>query len=493
MVRQRFRTGFSRSIESRWAFAIRLAIAVAALHPVIVGRGQPRLFLLLALVLPGALFLMDAPFRRRQLGTARGLWAGLRADVPEWRRWWAGFVFVGAPVGLIYLLHPYGHIDSGDTWAVVPTAASVVREGNAEIREFVPLAPREYSSTDKELPYGAIEMPHGVYSRYPAGMTLYAVPFVGIAYLAGADLDDPKTIDALDRSAAAGVAVLLGLLFFRTALHLTDPPAALAATWLLAVGSGVYSTISQTLWQHGGVMIGFLLLLNGEYDPRLRQSRWGLALQGFAVGTMFACRLSSGVLVAAFGLWLLGRDPRRALKFGLAAAVGLLPWILFYQFDYGTPLGPAQSQMAAGGWRTDLLEPLAGVLFSPGRGLFVYQSWVALALWGLWLGRRSDRTWMLAASAVLHILLISGWTCWWGGSAWGSRLLCETLPLFALLCLQPIKAILKWKWGRAIAVVGIALAAVPHTAGIWCFGLSANWKLEEEPTMWSPPAWEALL
>ena len=85
-------------------------------------------------------------------------------------------------------------------------------------------------------------------------------------------------------------------------------------------------------------------------------------------------------LVAAFGLWLLGRDPRRALKFGLAAAVGLLPWMLFYLLAYGTPLGPAQSQMAAGGWRTDLLEPLAGVLFSPGRGLFVYQPWVALAL-----------------------------------------------------------------------------------------------------------------
>ena len=127
-------------------------------------------------------------------------------------------------------------------------------------------------------------------------------------------------------------------------------------------------------------MIGFLLLLNVECHPRLRHSRWGLAVQGFAVGTMFACRLSSGLLVAAFGLWLLGRDPRRALKFGLAAAVGLLPWMLFYLLAYGTPLGPAQSQMAAGGWRTDLLEPLAGVLFSPGRGLFVYQPWVALAL-----------------------------------------------------------------------------------------------------------------
>ena len=63
------------------------------------------------------------------------------------------------------------------------------------------------------------------------------------------------------------------------------------------------------------------------------------------------------------------------------------------------------------------------------------------------------------AAIALHVCLVMCWRVWWGGYAWGSRLLVEVVPLCGLLCVPTIAF-----WGRSRA--GRAIIAALGVAGI---------------------------
>lgn len=481
---------FARAVAHPLAFWGRVAVAAYAFRELFGARGQPRLLLGLATAIPLALLLVDGPFRRRQRSALSELWADLARPSAEWRKWWAGAVFVALPAAIVYLWHPYYHIDSGDTWAAMPTAVSVLRDGNVEIGEFVPLAPASYRSPHpvfEGLPYGTVRVNGRVYSRYPVGMSAFAVPTAALALACGADVDSEPVLAALERLASATVAALVLVLFFRLAVQLAPPRTAVLAAWLLALGSALNSTIGQSLWQHGGVATGALAILVAELVPWFRSRRWPVAGQGAAVGLMYACRLSSGWVVLVLGLGVLVRSPRRGFALGLAGAFGVLPWVAFYQSVYGTPFGPSQSQMSAGEWRWAVLDPLLGVLMSPSRGLLVYQPWAVLAAFGLAARGRSVWAWVLAVTAAGHTLLVASWACWWGGACWGSRLLAEVQPLLLLLAL-PAVTWLRRSWaGWTVLVALFAWSATIHLLGVWMPRLHLIWDQERGATMWRTP------
>ena len=137
-----FRARLATATAHPVAFWARVAIAAYAAYQLFGVRAQPRLLLLLAAFIPLVLLLIEPQFRRRQLAAARGLWADLSRPAPEWRSWLAGVVFLAAPAAVHFFGTHYYRIDSGDTWAAFPTAASIVREGNvpalAKLRRSAP-------------------------------------------------------------------------------------------------------------------------------------------------------------------------------------------------------------------------------------------------------------------------------------------------------------------------------------------------------------------
>lgn len=481
---------FSRAVAHPLAFWGRVAVAGFALAGVFGVRGQPRLFLVAALAIPLGLLLVDGPYRRRQRAALAGLWADLSRESAEWRKWWAGAVFVALPAAVVYLWHPYSHIDSGDTWAAMPTALSVLRDGNVEVGEFVELAPASYRTPHpmfEGLPYGTVRVNGRVYSRYPVGMTAFALPTAALARACGANVASESGLSALDRVAAVTVATLVLVLVFRLAVRLAPPRTAVLAAWLLALGSAVNTTIAQSLWQHGGVAAGALAILVAELVPWFRERRWPVAVQGAAVGLMYACRLSSGWLVVALGVGILIRSPRRGVVAAVAGAVGVLPWAVFYSVVYGTPFGPQHVQMNAGEWRWNLLDPLLGVLVSPSRGLLVYQPWVVLSVIGLAVRWRDSWAWVLAVAAAGHTLLVASWNCWWGGACWGSRLLAEVQPLLLLLALPALTRLRRsWAGWAVIAAVFLWATAI-HMLGVWHPGMHFAWDADNGVLLWLVP------
>jgi hypothetical protein len=492
--------------ESTRFHAIDWLMAVVVLTDVAVCARAPACYAICAFIPPTLLVLFLAiskTYRQRWRGRLRGL----RADVRGYATgrggipWAAALVLVAVPTALLDLSNGVT-AGSTDTFPVIPTAISVVTEHDWQLDEFCHVGSYLTPKGADHLPYFLQRTKAGIVSNYPAGIVPFALPIVALSRVVGAELGDSKVHFRLEKLGAVTVAGLSSGLFFLIALRLARPSAAAATTALLAVASGMFSTVGQGLWQHDGVIFWSLVALFVEFHHAgAERPTWGAGtwIQGVACGLMPTCRLTAISFLVPFGLWLLLRVPRRALAIGVVAILVYLPWGLLYEGLYGNFFGPSLRFMDASRWNDELAAPLAGVLFSPSHGLLVYQPWSLLAALGLipavrrraaslapGLGPPGWVRFCLAAIA-LHVVLIAAWGCWWGAYCWGSRLVVEVVPLCALLCLGPITALSTCARGRSL-VLGLALLGVlMHVPGV--YGKARGWYFAADPHTYKERLW----
>jgi hypothetical protein len=384
---------------------------------------------------------------------------------------------------------------------VIPTAVSLLREGNWDLREFDQPGIRSYlRESDGRFHYCFQEIGGQIVSSYPSGMVPFALAVVAPAHLCGADLDSPRTLQYLEKVTAALVASLGLGLFFLTASRLGSAAAAAVVTLFLATGSGMFTTVGLGTWQHGSVIIWLLLALLVEFSSHGQPDRWGLLIQGFALGQMLACRPTAGLLVALFGLWALIRCPARGVLLGLISLAALVPWIAFYELVYQSLLGPAtvNTSISAGLWSFFRTWPMLGTLISPGRGLFVYQPWAILAVASLFTWPRlrahtnltgGPRGWVAFAgiTSVLHVVLVSAWRDWPGGYTWGSRLSTDILPLLGLLAVPTTAMLLKSRVGKGLLLTLLVLGLAVHLPCILWDAHRWNWVQPRDYWSWTNP------
>ena len=94
-----------------------------------------------------------------------------------------------------------------------------------------------------------------------------------------------------------------------------------------------------------------------------------------------------------------------------------------------------------------------GLLFSPGKGLFVYAPFLAAVPYGVWQFWREQRRVFIFIGALVgfHVLVFSAWYYWWGGTNWAARFLVPALPYLVLLCAPLVKLVLDPHKGAAVA------------------------------------------
>jgi hypothetical protein len=483
-----------------WVGFLQAAAAVLALVPCFRGHGRTVYWLLLSVALPALRLALSFAYRGAVRAWLAARWRELenyRADgATPWR---AVLVFVVAPAAAL-LLACDPSIQSGDSQPVMLEAVSLVRHGRCELSEYVGCYKGSTYSPDGQLPYFLRAEGGGVYSAYPSGMVVFAVPVAATARTLGANLDSTRVRDRLEKWTAGWVACACLALFFLLALHRVGPAPAWVMTALLAGGSVMYSTVGQALWQHGGVILGSLAALLLEFRQARRPASASALLQGAACALMVACRLSASLFVLPFAAWVLLRSPRRAAWLTVAAAAAYAPWAAMYWSIYSTPLGPSSGQMAADNFSTDLLRSLLGVLVSPGRGLLVYQPWLLLGAAALVPAVRrrfpdhergpAPAGWRLFCAAVIaaHLALVSSWWCWWGGYCWGSRLVADVVPLCALLVLRPLAALWSTATGRRLVVAVGLLAVLMHVPAVYLH--SIQWNLVLGDPQNPAPLWD---
>ncbi len=371
------------------------------------------------------------------------------------------------------------HVWTGDTMPLVPTVVRMATHGERELSAFLPGAGLyRWEVCGPGRPYFTREVPGrpGIYSTYPAGMEAFVWPTVLVLHACGLDLMNDDLHLQIEKWTASLLAGASLALFYLLALHFGSPAGALAVTWLLATGSVFASTLGMLVWQQGGIVFWMLLALVVEFRTNGKPGWKGLALQALACGWILACRPSAVTFLVPFGMWVLAQDRRRGLLLPLLALVAYLPWAAIYWSIYRNPFGPSMGFL---GENWTIGEHLPGVLFSPGRGLFVFQPVLLLAfLYPLVKSEESPRApggWVACLFGVvaLHLLLIGSWPIWWGGFCYGSRLVAEVVPLLALFAVRPAGRLLARHYGwiplAIVAAIGLAIhvPCLYHDAWLW--------------------------
>ena len=450
-------------------------------------------------------------------GTIRGK---ARADEPAQRhRDLRTSLLLGLVCLLVYNAN-LRSISSGDTYPARYLPFGIWRYGSLLLD---PIA--STTAQGRPNPYWIVKGRGGhAISLYPVVLPVLVAPL----YLPAVGYLDARgwTELRLDRTArvmekltasllAASSAALLYLLLRRRA----KPRDALLLTVAFAFGTTTWVISSQALWQHGLaelLMVGTLLLLTGPYTP----SR-ALAA-GLLCGLIAANRPPDAILAAALGLYgLWWARPRDRIVHTLpAAAPAAAPPVAWS----GTPGRPETGRPAASGWigllllaagaalplglvlaynlvvagsiaggyglpgkvtffQHPLLAGIAGQLFSPTRGLFVFSPFLLFLLFlplrlregpGVSGARARTRgltlTRTLGIAVALQVLLYAK-TDWRLGFSWGPRALTDLLPLL-LWMLPPVVAALGAAGRIVFALLCCAAIAIQAVGAFWYTGTS---------------------
>jgi hypothetical protein len=372
----------------------------------------------------------------------------------------------------IYLASPI--VDSSDSHFVLPTALNIVRHGDADIDR--------YNRQFPDAPW-AVWQSHGrSWNVYPIGVPLLAAPLVfaadriaaicGINLEAAATQKAPLVLELVFASLITAAAAALLFYYIRRRLPLGK---SLLLAGLFALGTSAYSSASRGLWQHGPSM----LLLAGAiliYDRLPEWGARGAGLLGIIVGYSYAVRPANVAAIAGFAVLLALTAWRRLGPYLCGTALGVAPLFGFHLMAYGA-WSSYYYRMTQGSLLSLSVpfRPLAAILVSPSRGLFVFSPFLLFLFVRcrpsfLRRYRPSPLEILLAVLSVGWCIGVARWFMWWGGGSYGPRLLCDLLP-FATVLLIPVVKELSLTGGRTAKLwtvlffVAGALSIAVHARG----------------------------
>jgi Dolichyl-phosphate-mannose-protein mannosyltransferase len=326
------------------------------------------------------------------------------------------FVFAG------YMLMYSRAFDIGaDEGTVLAVTESIAKYGHAGI---------DQANNVQYIHPAAIGRDSQRYSKYGLGQSLAALPLyaIGLAVPALGLVDVALLLNPLVGALSAVVLLLAALELgasSRRALILALIYAFCTFAWVYA--KNFYGEALEAL--------GFAVACWGMAILLTRRQARGAVLAGAGIGLAMLVRTTAAIAapVLLFVIWHYVTEARR-WRLVLAAAVpiataafivGLYNWVRF-----GNPLN--------GGYGNETLTVWPwvgawGMLFAPGRSLFIYAPVMIVAVPGLWWLRQPQglRAWLVGTTLAM-LLLHGAWWSWWGAWAWGPRYLVAILPVLSL-------------------------------------------------------------
>ncbi|MBN1977762.1 MAG: glycosyltransferase family 39 protein [Anaerolineae bacterium] len=379
---------------------------------------------------------------------------------------------VGLFLLLIYLLLTSLRIGSGDGETIYQATRSFVEGRGFAIPppspDAVVLDPFGEPIPPEKLrgggPYGAWGSDGRYYAQYGVGQSLLAVPF----YLLG------RGIHRLTGWGTEGFVT-------RAAVMLLNPVA-------LAGAGGVLYCLARRLGYGGGAAVGVALvaglatplLVYGETffsEPlvalALLVAVWAaLAGSEGAASAWINCGAALGVAVLvkpvaavaapAFLVFAALRKEGRWRAVTLLAsplALALAGVGCYNVARFGSPFDTGYRTAA---WGVPPWVGLAGLLWSPGKGLLWYCPPVLLGLAGFvpLMRRRPRAMILLGGVAGLYLLVHSVYNHWHGSGAWGPRLILPILPLLILPAAEWFQRSPHRAWGRLALALIVVLGFV---------------------------------
>ena len=351
---------------------------------------------------------------------------------------------------------------------------------------------QEFFTKNWRSPYFVAEVNGRLVSRYPIAPAILALPFYGVPlgtdwlFNPGRDwLVFPWSVFYPAKFAAAFITVLAVVMFFFCACELTDVRTSAAITFAFGIGTSVWSTASQALWQQTPSLlfqlIGIWFLLRGR-----RKGANAIAPGALFFSVATVTRANDGFAALLFTLYVL-IEYRSAIWRWLGWAIPPALLAMIYNAIYnGSPFvfGYQEGFTQTMAWLR--VDGIIGLFLSPSRGLFIYSPFLVFAIYGAWLARREWARLFYFCAAINFVLsayILSMFQNWDGGWGYGSRLLVDVLPYIAFL-LIPVLPRLHGAargafWGTAI------YAAIAQAFGLWDYGARWQWHWDN----WTYDVW----
>lgn len=298
----------------------------------------------------------------------------------------------------------------------------------------------------------------GAFSNRPVGLIALAyLAFLPVPLFTDNFVGAPATLVALLTTAAASLIVA------RLTEITISRKAGTFVYLALGFGSATWPISSSQLWPHGPDQLWLALIM------------WGVArdrpfLAGFASAVAVVTRPPLAVIPAVVALLLVWHH-RRATSVSLALVAGTgLGTLLVLGYNraifgvaslsggYGDLVGASSSYRTASGYITNL----AGTLFDPLHGLFIWSAWLIACLLGLRAAWSQANEWMraFAVAGIAYLLVHTALNRYWGGLAFNYRYGIEPLTVA-----MPLLAV---AWGLArdrfrvlrLAIIGTLIFAV---------------------------------
>lgn len=287
----------------------------------------------------------------------------------------------------------------------------------------------------------------------------------------------PALMAVLTASLLVAIAVVLA---FFAARHRVSRPRAVLLALGLGLGTGFWSTASQTLWQTETAVFGLsLAVLATAATDRRMSGREALAVGiGLALAGATRPQLAPAVACLLAAAWMRSR-PVHAAAATAIVGTSMAVLVAFNLRWFGHPLGAlpllqeVNAQVHATGASFGLsLEGFAGLLVSPNRGLLIFSPVVLVALAGLPRaaaeGYRSPLFWC-ALALVTQYLLYGSYAVWWGGHTYGPRYLVDVLPAAVPLAAAAMAAHRHRAPARIAGAAALAWSVTVAATGAVCF------------------------
>jgi hypothetical protein len=309
-----------------------------------------------------------------------------------------------------------------------------------------------------------------VYSPFGIGQSIVNVPFYVAAQLAQRAHGGVGGPDTLGKAAVAlgNTVVASGLVWvtFLFAWRLSGDMVAASRT-AFALGFGTllwpYSKFGfnapLTTWC---LLAGVYAVWLGVRLDRRRSMAWG----GVWLSCAFLTRHEMAIACAVVAVWVVAQSrehPRKLFErlvwLGAPLAAAAAFWLWYNVIRFGDPFNPGYLNDPTVQFNAPILQGMYGLLFSPGRSIFVYSPLTIVGLAALVaVGRRDRAMAVLFAGLTLSLLLFySSLSSWDGGRSYGPRYLVPALPFLVLPMvwwLAPGRGL----WPRAI--FGLVLVSV---------------------------------
>jgi hypothetical protein len=317
---------------------------------------------------------------------------------------------------------------------------SLLEHGDLTLDQFQDFAKEYYRD-----PYFLATVNGRTVSRYPVIAAVLAMPLYGpplaTGWMANSGypwLPYPLTAFMVARFAAGLMTALAVVMFFFCARELADLKTSAALALVFGLGTSVWSTASQGLWQHTPSLllqlIGIWFILRGRRHGAMAVAPGALF---FSAATIARQNDALPALLFTVYVWLEYRPAVwRWIAWALPPALLAMAYNVVYN---GSPLvfGYQEGLQQTMGWPR--LDGIAGLLLSPSRGLLVYSPFFAFVFVGLrQLAKDPYRRFYGFAALVfaLGVLFLSTFQSWDGGWGYGTRLVIDVLP-YAMFLLIP--------------------------------------------------------